>query len=65
MQDPRQWLRVYSTTIEMAGSTNSTKALYFPIALESPPLTWLEGTEAQLHPLLGGAEKHLHRQRIS
>jgi hypothetical protein len=41
-QDPRQWLRIYSTTIEVAGGTNSTKVIYIPMALESTPLTWLE-----------------------
>ena len=41
-QDPRQWLRIYSTAIEVAGGTNSTKVIYFPMALESAPLTWLE-----------------------
>ena len=42
-QDPRQWLRIYSTAIEVAGGTNSTKVIYFPMALEPAPLTWLEG----------------------
>ena len=41
-QYPRQWLRIYSTAIEVAGGTNSTKVIYFPMALESAPLTWLE-----------------------
>ena len=42
-QDPRQWLRIYSTAIEVAGGTNSTKVIYFLMALEyAPPLTWLE-----------------------
>jgi hypothetical protein len=41
-QDPRQWIRYYSVAIEVSGGSNSTKALYFPIALESAPLTWLE-----------------------
>ena len=41
-QDPRQWLRIYSTAIEVVGGTNSTKVIYFPMALESTPLTWLE-----------------------
>lgn len=41
-QDPRQWLRIYSTAIEVAGGTNYTKVIYFPMALESAPLTWLE-----------------------
>ena len=36
-QDPRQWLRIYSTAIEVAGGTNSTKVIYFPMALESAP----------------------------
>ena len=41
-QDPRQWLHIDSTTIEVAGGTNSTKVIYFQMALESAPLTWLE-----------------------
>ena len=41
-QDPGQWLLIYSTAIEVAGGTNSTKVIYFPMALESAPLTWLE-----------------------
>ena len=41
-QDSRQWLRIYSIAIEVAGCTNSTKVIYFPMALESAPLTWLE-----------------------
>jgi hypothetical protein len=41
-QDPRQWIRCYSVAIEVSGGSNSTKALYFSVALESAPLTWLE-----------------------
>jgi hypothetical protein len=41
-QDPRQWIRCYSIAIEASGGSNSTKALYFPVAPESAPLTWLE-----------------------
>ena len=41
-QDPHQWLRIYSTAIEVAGGTNSTKAIYFLMALELATLTWLE-----------------------
>jgi hypothetical protein len=41
-QDPCQWIRCYSVAIEVSGGSNSTKALYFLIALESVPLTWLE-----------------------
>jgi hypothetical protein len=41
-QDPRQWIRCYSIAIEVLGGSNSTKALYFLVALESAPLTWLE-----------------------
>ena len=41
-QDPHQWLRIYSTAIEVAGGTNSTKVIYFPMALESAPQNWLE-----------------------
>jgi hypothetical protein len=28
--------------IEVAGGSNMTKVIYFPMALESAPLTWLE-----------------------
>jgi hypothetical protein len=28
--------------VEVSGGSNSIKALYFPVALESVPLTWLE-----------------------
>jgi hypothetical protein len=41
-QDPRQWICCYSIAIEVSGGSNSTKAPYFPVALESTPLTWLE-----------------------
>jgi hypothetical protein len=33
-QDPRQWICCYSVAIEVSGGSNSTKALYFLIALE-------------------------------
>jgi hypothetical protein len=38
----QQWLRCYSTTIEVAGGSNITKVVYFPMALDPTPLTWLE-----------------------
>jgi hypothetical protein len=41
-QAPQQWLRYYSTAIEGAGGSNTTKVVYFPMALEPAPLTWLE-----------------------
>ena len=41
-QDPSQWLRLYSTAINVAGGDIYTKVLYFPMALEPAPLTWLE-----------------------
>jgi hypothetical protein len=41
-QAPQQWLRCYSTTIEVAGGSNITKVVYFPMALDPAPLTWLE-----------------------
>jgi hypothetical protein len=41
-QNPRQWIRCYFVAIEVSGGSNSTKALYLPVALESTPLTWLE-----------------------
>jgi hypothetical protein len=41
-QAPQQWLRCYSTAIEVTGGSNITKVVYFPIALDPAPLTWLE-----------------------
>jgi hypothetical protein len=41
-QAPHQWLRCYSTAIEVAGGSNITKVIYFPMALDPAPLTWLE-----------------------
>jgi hypothetical protein len=40
-QAPQQWLRSYSTAIEVAGGSNITKVVYFPMALDPAPLTWL------------------------
>jgi len=33
-QDPTQWLRLYSTAVNVAGGDTNTKVLYFPMALE-------------------------------
>jgi hypothetical protein len=41
-QAPQQWLHCYSTAIEVAGASNITKVVYFPMALDPAPLTWLE-----------------------
>ena len=41
-QYPAQWLRLYSTTVSVAGGDTNTKVLYFPMALEPASLTWLE-----------------------
>jgi hypothetical protein len=41
-QAPQQWLRCYSTTIEVARGSNITKVVYFPMALDPALLTWLE-----------------------
>jgi hypothetical protein len=41
-QAPQQWLRCYSTAIEVAGGSNITKVVYFPMALDPAPFTWLE-----------------------
>ena len=39
---PQQWIRCYSIAIEVARGSNTTKVVYFPMALEPAPLTWLE-----------------------
>jgi hypothetical protein len=44
-QDPVQWLRCYSLSIENAGGNNDTKCLYFPFCLDQAPLTWLESLD--------------------
>jgi hypothetical protein len=41
-QAPRQWLRCYSTAIEVAGGSNITKIVYFLMVLDPTLLTWLE-----------------------
>ena len=41
-QEPAQWLCLYSTVVSVAGGDTNTKVLYFPMALEPTPLTWLE-----------------------
>jgi hypothetical protein len=38
-QAPQQWLRFYSTAIEVAGGSNITMVIYFPMALDPAPLT--------------------------
>ena len=42
---PQQWFRIYSQAIEVAGGDNITKVVYFPMALESPQLTWFESLQ--------------------
>jgi hypothetical protein len=44
-QDPVQWLKCYTLSIENAGGNNDTKCLYFPFCLDQEPLTWLESLE--------------------
>jgi hypothetical protein len=36
--EPKQWLRIYSQSIGLAGENDDIKALFFPIALENMPL---------------------------
>jgi hypothetical protein len=59
-QDPCQWIRCYSIAIEVSGESNSAKALYLPVALESAPLTWLES----LKPNSIGSWENLKRAFI-
>ena len=40
--EPRQWLRVYSQSIELARGDDDIKALFFPMALEAMPLQWFD-----------------------
>jgi hypothetical protein len=36
--EPRQWLRIYSQSVELARGDDDIKALFFPMALETVPL---------------------------
>jgi hypothetical protein len=36
----KQWLRIYSQSIELAGGDDDIKALFFLMALETMPLQW-------------------------
>jgi hypothetical protein len=38
-QDPVQWLRCYTLSIENTSGNNDTKCLYFPLFLDQAPLT--------------------------
>jgi hypothetical protein len=42
MQAPQQWLCCYSIAIEVTGGSKINKVVYFPMALDPVPLTWLE-----------------------
>ena len=37
--EPNQWLRIYTQSIELASGDDDIKVLYFPMALETMPLT--------------------------
>ena len=39
---PRQWLRIYSQSIELTGGNDDIKTLFFPMALETMPLQWFD-----------------------
>jgi hypothetical protein len=39
---PKQWLRIYSQSIELAGGDDDIKTLFFPMAPEAMPLQWLD-----------------------
>jgi hypothetical protein len=40
--EPKQWLRIYSQSIELAGGDDDIKALFFPMTLEAMPLQWFD-----------------------
>lgn len=44
-QDPVQWLRCYSLSLQAAGGNDDTKVIYFPIYMEAAPLTSLESLD--------------------
>jgi hypothetical protein len=40
--ESKQWLRIYSQSIELASGDDDIKALFFPMALEVMPLQWFD-----------------------
>jgi hypothetical protein len=38
--EPKQWLRIYLQSIELASGDDDIKALFFSMALENMPLQW-------------------------
>jgi hypothetical protein len=40
--EPKQWLRIYSQSIELARGDDDIKILLFPMALENMPLQWFD-----------------------
>lgn len=40
--EPKQWLRVYSQAVDLAGGDDDIKALFLPTALDSLPLSWFD-----------------------
>ena len=44
--EPNQWLHIYSQSIELAGDDDDIKVLYFPMALDTVPLTWFDRLRA-------------------
>jgi hypothetical protein len=61
-QAAQQWLRCYSTAIEVAGGSNITKFVYFPMALDPARAQVVGEPQQQLDRLLGAAQESLHRQ---
>lgn len=40
--EPKQWLRVYSQAVDLAGEDNDIKAPFLPTALDPLPLSWFD-----------------------
>jgi hypothetical protein len=40
--EPKQWLEIYSQSIELARGDDDIKTLFFPVALEAIPLQWFD-----------------------
>jgi hypothetical protein len=59
-QAPQQWLRCYSTAIEVTGGSNITKVVFFPMTLDPAPAHMAGEPQQQLDRLLGAAQEGLH-----
>ena len=55
--EPKQWLRIYSQSIELAGGDDDIKTLFFPMALETMPASMVQQIKSRINQKLGRLTK--------